>query len=162
MDLLERIRDRIEYSPDSGELTWRPPVGKQFSGKHAGYAASYGYRKVKVLGRVYFVHRLAFLLMNGALPSKEIDHINGNRADNRWSNLRESTHAENMQNLKKAKRSNNSSGLLGVAWRERGAKWSSQIRVDGRIRHIGYFKTAEEAHQAYLAAKREHHPGCTI
>jgi len=96
--------------------------------------------------------------MCGEWPS-EIDHINGDKSDNSYRNLREVSRGENMQNKRKAHR-NNKTGFLGVA-REAG-KYRARIRVCGKNRSLGMYDTPQQAHQAYLAAKRELHEGCTI
>jgi len=93
--------------------------------------------------------------MTGFWPENQIDHINGARADNRFTNLREATNKENSENIKRARRSNKSTEVLGVY--TRGLKFRAQITHAGKIQRLGTFKTAEEAHQAYLTAKRDLH-----
>ena len=91
----------------------------------------------------------------------EIDHINGNRTDNRIANLRAVTRGGNMQNQRRAHASN-TSGLLGVYYKPKNKKWAAQIQANKKRMNLGLFKTAEEAHTAYLKAKRELHDTCTI
>jgi hypothetical protein len=83
----------------------------------------------------------------------QLDHINGIRDDNRISNLREATNAENSQN----RQPTGSIGLLGVSFEKKRNRYKSQIKVNGRVKTLGYFKTPIEAYQTYLAAKRELH-----
>ena len=93
-----------------------------------------------------------------------IDHINGARNDDRLANLRDVSQAVNVQNIREA-RGHSHSGLLGASkmHNRRGTKlWAARIVVDGLARHLGYFSSGEEAHQAYLSAKRKMHEGCTI
>jgi len=96
------------------------------------------------------LHR--FLLDAGDL---DVDHINGDGLDNRRSNLRVATRSENLRN--KGPQRSNTSGFKGVSWAKRARKWESQIRVDGKRRHLGYHPTPEAAHAAYCRAARELH-----
>jgi len=95
----------------------------------------------------------------GELPPKYIDHINGVRDDNRITNLRAVTAAGNAENRRRAQK-NTASGFLGVA--RNGNNWQAYIRVNKKPTYLGTFKTPEEAHQAYLAAKRKLHATCTL
>lgn len=106
-------------------------------------------------------HRLAWLYVHGRWPIADIDHINGIRDDNRFTNLREASRAENNQNIRSA-RSHAISGLLGAHWHRQSGLWYMRIKVDGKSFTKGMFATAEEAHAAYLKAKAEHHPFSTI
>lgn len=107
-------------------------------------------------------HRLVWLHLYGEWPEHGIDHINGRRSDNTAANLRSVPQSENVQNQRKARRDNKSTGLLGVSRPSGRSKYRAQIMAQGRNRYLGYFDTPEEAHAAYLAAKRQLHPGCTI
>ena len=104
---------------------------------------------------MYLAHRLAFLHVTGGWPPHHIDHRDGDPANNRWTNLRPATNAENMQNRHSVS-SNNKSGRLGVS--PNGYGWMSQIRLNGKVRHLGTFATVEDAHLAYLKAKSALHP----
>ena len=138
------IRSRLSYDPLSGVLTWRA------SGKAAGCLDAHnGYTRVRCGGAAYWAHRLAWAIVMGQEPSR-IDHISGDKADNRWSNLREVTHAENMRGAR-ARHRNNTSGFAGVS--KAGRRWSARHRVNGAPVHLGRFDTPQEAHRAYLAAK---------
>ena len=124
-----------------------------------------GYIRVFVGRKYYMAHHLVWLLHTGRLPNKQIDHINGKRDDNRFSNLREVSPLENSQNQRRAHKTS-STGLLGVSpIRQAGLvrdRWKAQIKANGRPIHLGVFGSPDEAHQAYLNAKRKLHPGCTI
>lgn len=102
-----------------------------------------------------------WLIVHGTLPEDEIDHVNGIKDDNRMENLRTVDHQTNMQNLRKAL-STNKLGLLGVQARCDGKKWCARIIANGAQHHLGSFDTPELAHEAYLAAKRRLHDGCTL
>ena len=126
-------------------------------GKVAGWVNKNGYRYVSFNGRRKLAHRLAWEFVYGSAPNGEIDHINGNRDDNRIDNLRIATHQENAHNMATPPK-HNTSGLLGVSYYKRDRCWSAYIKVNGRKRHIGYYPTAELAHAAYVQAKNNMHP----
>lgn len=152
------VREVFSYDHESGE------VSRLVGGRLRRYDACGSgtrYRRILVLGKMVPEHHIAWVLIKGVWPSQLIDHINGDTHDNRACNLREVSASENCQNQRKPSRNNKSSGLLGVARRQNG-KWDARITVSGRVLHVGCFKTAEEAHQAYLVAKRKLHAGCTI
>lgn len=106
-------------------------------------------------------HRLIWLMVHGVWPTGQINHIDGNKLNNLLSNLRDVSQATNMQNQRRA-HSDNASGLLGVYWHKRQCRFYSQIRVNKVLKHLGYFPNADLAHEAYLRAKRELHPGNTL
>jgi hypothetical protein len=111
-------------------------------------------------GKEYRVHRLAWLHVHGVWPSAEIDHIDGIRTNNAIANLRDVDRATNCQNMRKALPANKGSGLLGVYPSDN--KWRARITVNNRAVGLGTFDSKETAHEAYLAAKRTLHGGCTI
>lgn len=99
-------------------------------------------------------YRVIFALVNGRWPKHQIDHINGNRSDDRPGNLREATPTENMRNRKKQK--NNSSGVCGVSFHVGRQKYEARIRADGVRKHLGMFRTLNEAVSARKAAERKY------
>lgn len=111
-----------------------------------------GYLTVRIFGRSYKAHRLAWLYMTGAWPALDVDHKNGVHDDNRWDNLREVTMSVNQQNQRKAQRGN-VVGLLGVSAKRK--KFSARIHLNGKTILLGVHDTPEMAHAAYLKAKRE-------
>lgn len=150
----ERLRDVLSYDPSTGVFTWLLDTGKKrMVGNVAGYLAPDGRVSLRIDGTLYRAHRLAWFHVHGAWPSNEIDHVNGNPADNRLSNLREASHQQNMANRKRAK--HNASGVKGVYFNKQCGKWRASIRVDGRNRHIGHFADKHAAGQAYLKAATE-------
>ena len=156
----ERLRELFRYDQETGVFYRLARHGKWMPGP-VGCDNGYGYIAILVDGKRYKGHRLAFLWMLGTWPVKEVDHIDGNRANNAWANLRDVSRQVNQRNIKKAKKSNLSTGLLGVS--ARNGRFRSVIRVDGKNRILGVFDTPEEAHQVYLEAKRIYHAdGCTI
>jgi len=162
-DLLAEARRVLDYNPETGVLTWKVDRNSYIkAGSRAGAKNSEGYIHLRVGGKSCKAHRIAWLLAHGSLPDCDIDHINGDRADNRLCNLRAATRAENGQNQKRAHSSNKTSGLLGVHWHAQSKKWRSVIAVNKEKKYLGLFDTAEEAHAAYLKAKAELHPFQTI
>jgi hypothetical protein len=158
------VRERLNYDPSTGVLPWRTSIGKRFKvGAVAGYEDPKGYLMVGLLGRNHRAHRLIWLLVHGRWPAASIDHINGVRSDNRLSNLREATPQTNMENQRKAHKDSRH-GFLGVIYqREHPLRpWTARIQANKKSRYLGYFSTPEEAHEAYLTAKRQLHAGCTI
>lgn len=156
----EVLKSALTYDPDTGLFTRNVDWHRFKAGSVAGTVGRKGYIYVSVNGWTRVAHRMAWLYMTGAFPTCDIDHINGEKADNRWSNLREAIGSLNSENQRRA-HSNNQSGFLGVRRNNRGG-WSARIRVKGKLIQIGSFKDPETAHQAYLDAKRKHHKGCTI
>ncbi len=158
----ERLRELLSYEPETGEFRWRVGRGgTAVAGGRAGCKQTIGYRRIGVAGRTYWEHRLAWLHVTGTWPSDQIDHVNGVKGDNRIANLREATRSENQGNLRQA-RSDSKTGLLGVHWNKPNKKFMAQIMFSGKQKYLGLFDTAEQAHQAYLVAKRELHPFCTL
>ncbi len=158
----ERLKEVLHYDPDTGVFTRVKARSHNAAGGTINKAT--GYRYIHIDGAQYLAHRLAFLYMTGAWPKNQVDHIDGHRLNNRWSNLRDATPTINQQNLRKAQ-SNNAHGLLGVTElkNRRGTKkFSAQLFANGKRRYFSYHYTAEEAHQAYLAAKRQLHEGNTL
>ncbi len=156
----ERLKAFLHYDPETGVFTRLRGRGGQPVGKPVGAVGGYSYRRIGMDRRDYDAHRLAWLYMTGSFPEQMVDHINGDRQDNRWCNLRAADRSLNNQNLKRAKKSNKASGLLGVSrCRE---KWKAEIYCAKKKYHIGVFDTPQLAHEAYVARKRQLHAGCTI
>lgn len=153
-------REMLDYDPETGIMRWKVsrPGGVR-AGDVAGCWNGKRHITIQVLGRIYAAHRLAWLITHGSWPLEQIDHINGDGTDNRISNLRECTNAENQQNMKRAQ-ANNRSGLLGVTASD--GRWRARICVTGRIHELGMYSTPQEAHAAYLKAKAAIHPFSTL
>jgi hypothetical protein len=120
----------------------------------AGGHVATGYIRIKINGRAYPAHRLAWLYHFGHHPANEVDHINHVRDDNRIINLRESTSQENSRNL--TIRSDNKSGVTGVHWNKRDSRWRSQIVVDGIMIYLGGYRDIEAATAARKLAEYMH------
>lgn len=160
----ESARHHLDYDPHSGRLTWRVPRAQRVkAGDEAGSINGQGYRDLRLFNRTYPAHRIAWLICHGCMPAGQIDHINGDRSDNRISNLREVTSQENTQNQRVARKDNKHAGLIGAGFHKASGKFRARIGLaNGRQQHLGLFDTAQAAHQAYLQAKRNLHAGCTI
>jgi hypothetical protein len=155
----ERLRYLVKYDPDTGIFTWRASRRRCRVGDVCGCKAKHGYWFVRLDDVLYTGHRLAWLYIHGVWPKNQIDHIDGDRLNNRTSNLREATNAENAQNVRGA-RSSSKSGVLGV--RKENSKWLAEIKLGGVGKRIGLFNTPEEAHEAYLREKRAAHTHNTL
>lgn len=157
--IVERMHALFELDQETGQLTWRENTRN--AGRLAGWVCkSSGYRMVGVSvngrNRNLRAHHIVWALVHGAWPSLQIDHRNRIRDDNRPSNLREATGAQNQGNVP-VKR-NSATGIKGVHRRRRhlAKPFKASIRVSGRQTHLGYFATAEEAGAAYAAAAKAH------
>ena len=146
----------MSYNEETGHFYWLiTGVGNCSYGKQAGHIDKKGYVRIRIKGKAYSAHRLAWLYVFGEWPKYEIDHINGIACDNRICNLRDVRHAENMQNLKNY--STNKSGYIGVRWRKSSKKWHADIKVNGRTIYVGLFDSAEDAITARKKAKAMYH-----
>ena len=156
-----RLREVFSYTPESGFLHWRVCMGTRGRpGARAGSLSAQGYLVVGVDGcRNLFAHRVAWAVHHGSWPAGEVDHINGDRTDNRISNLRDVSTHQNHQNMRNA-RQDNKTGLLGVSMHK--GRFRAQIQAAGKKRWLGEFDTPEAAHAAYVSAKRELHPHGTL
>lgn len=140
---LDRLKSLLSYDPETGEFSRIKGVRGFQAGSRVGtlHQAS-GYIYVGVDSKSYRAHRLAWFYMTGTWP-KEVDHINGNRNDNRFENLRECTRSQNNANGKR--RADNNSGHKGVSWVGRNCRWRAYIVKDGKQTHLGYFKDISNA-----------------
>ena len=152
------LRNVLEYDPLTGELKWRPrPSNKSgWDAKHADRSAfksknSSGYWCGSVLGVRCMAHRVAWAIAHGEWPRGQIDHINGNRQDNRISNLRVVTAAENQKNQRIPK--SNTSGVAGVCWDKSRGKWRAKITVNRKNIALGCFPSFDDAVFARRAAE---------
>lgn len=153
-----KLKERLNYDPSTGIFTWISKTSQMSRitiGSVAGSLNNKGYWKIFVAGKTYSAHHLAWLYIYGKWPENYTDHINRSRADNRISNLREATYAQNQQN--KQKSYYNTSGYKGVFWVPSCGNWRARIRLNGKRMSLGSFVTAEEAHAAYCAAANDLH-----
>jgi len=152
----DQLRALLHYDLATGVFIWRVSTSSRAcAGAVAGTINDRGYRRLQISGKRYYVHRLAWLYVTGEWPTDDIDHIDLNRANNRFSNLRPATRSQNLANTRP--RTRNSSGLKGVSWNRNAHKWRADICIDGKTRFLGYFTTPAAAHDAYNSAATEHH-----
>ena len=161
----EEVRRILDYDPETGAFRWKARSDRDKSwnhrwvGEEAGSVLQIGYCYINILNKPHLAHRLAWLFMMGAWPARgqQIDHINGDRSDNRWCNLRLATQEQNSAN--QGIRANNKSGVKGVSWDKKKQMWVAMI-TKGRVqKFLGYFRTIPEAAAARRAAETEHHGG---
>ena len=149
------VQDLFSYNPETGEFTRKARRQGARVGQVCGSPDSHGYLQIKINGRNYFAHRLAWLVVYGEWPKHQIDHIDRNPTNNRIANLREATNSQNNHN--RGQQVNNTSGYKGVCWNKRAKRWKAYIKLHGRRTHLGYFNTADAAHAAYCVAAQELH-----
>lgn len=150
----------LAYDPETGVLLWKVSnrrkirAGDEAGGIKQNPIDGKRYLTVGILHRRYRAHRVAVLLMTGAFPAGEVDHINGNGLDNRWCNLRVVTRSENSRNMRRPE--NNKSGAIGVHWRADCRKWRAFIKIDGKQIQLGLFSDFNNAVAARKAAEASH------
>ena len=152
-----RLKQVLHYDPRTGEFIRRITLSSRaIAGSRVGAPNSEGYRFVKIDGILYRCHRLAWLYVTGEWPENQIDHINGNRADNRFENLREATTSQNSHN-RRGPNVDNRSGALGVCWHKAAKKWHARIAVECRRIDLGFFDDFADAVSARRAAEKKHY-----
>jgi hypothetical protein len=171
----ELLCEILRYQPESGELFWlaRHPrffkgtkhrtaerICNQWNARYAGVKAftatdKYGYKHGKIMDKSYFAHRVIWAMQTGAWPDAQIDHINGDRKDNRMANLREVSRSQNMHNRKKS--INNTSGYKGVHFDAAKKKWRAHISINGVKQGLGMHNCPTSAAVAYAIASAKYH-----
>lgn len=149
---VEKLKEMLGYDCDTGIFTrLKQDNGrKRFVGKPAGTKTPYGHLVIRIDGGRCMAHRLAWLYVYGVFPKGNIDHINGDPSDNRISNLRDVSQAENLKNQRM--RGDNTSGVLGVCWDKSRNKWKAQINVDGKNKGLGRYDSKDDAIKARMEA----------
>lgn len=155
------LHEFLQYDKETGVFIWKKkPCRKIPIGKVAGCLRG-GYITINLFGKRYQAHRLALIYVYGHCNSKDVDHINGIKNDNRIVNLRFATRSENKQN-RLTRQPNNKSGYTGVDWHVVSNGWRATITIMRKQKHLGIFKTPDEAYVAYVEAKRKFHPFSTL
>lgn len=144
----EELREIVDYCPETGIMT-KKTTGRIARVRKDGRVAMF------LLGKTYYVHRLAWLYMTGDWPVDVCDHRNGNPSDNRWANLRQATRLQNNQNQRLSRHS--TSGVKGVYWHSKCRKWASHINDRGKTVHLGVFRERSDAEQAVRKYREEIH-----
>lgn len=146
------LKELLDYNPETGIFTWKVyRQGVKGIGSVAGYLNKAGYIKIMINGKFYQAHRLAWFYIHGEWPKNYIDHINGQKDDNRIENLRDVSRNQNQQN----RNCHRNGHLIGTTFNKHAKKWQSQIVINGKQKHIGLFETEQEAHEAYLNKLKE-------
>ena len=167
----EEVAELLRYEPETGKLFWKerradlfvkPGMAKHWNRQHANKEAfttkfGRGYLYGRVFDKLLKAHRIIWFLMTGEEPVA-IDHINGDRLDNRWANLRSATYAQNNRNA--ALKSNNMSGVCGVSWFPQRNCWQVGVQVNGKRKNLGYYRDFDQAVAIRKSAERQfdYHP----
>lgn len=153
------LRNLLDYDKSNGKLRWRNPTARQTKEWFDGTKQSRGYRGVRIGKTKYYVHAVAWAIVKGKWP-KGIDHIDHDKANNKWTNLRAATPQQNAYH--RSRNRNNSTGVRGVTKfdnkRWRGSKpFRAVIAVDGRLIHLGLFATITEAAKVRRQAELQYY-----
>jgi hypothetical protein len=151
----EELNRLFAYSIVTGKLHRKQSRGGALKGSEAGWLKEDGYIGVGLNDRMYYAHRLAWKLVTREDPVRYIDHIDGDRSNNAWHNLREATHQQNHYN--QSLRADSTTKLKGVGWDVKARKYRARITIDGRRCHLGFFETPEEAYDIYCRAAALHY-----
>jgi hypothetical protein len=148
----ERVRELLDYNPETGELVWKVSTGSRARvGAPAGALRPDGYKATMIDKRLCLNHRLIWFYTHGYFSENQIDHVNRDKSDNRLSNLREVSHSCNIRNSKQL--ATNTSGVQGVWWHREGRKWCTEIYADKK-RYLGLHSSFLEAVCHRLAAEQ--------
>lgn len=163
----EQLRELLEYNPETGKLYWKPRPAEMFKNKqsHGAWNTKYagkeaftatnkhGYKVGAVFDSLLRAHRVAWAVNHGAWPTDQVDHINGDRSDNRICNLRQANNTENQWNSKSR---GGYSKHKGVTWDKNRGLWAAKIGVSGKTINLGRYATEEAARSAYREAHFKH------
>jgi len=153
----QRVFELLDYNPETGNFIWKiKRRGRRKIGMLAGCIHPHGYVRISIDYRLYNAQRLAWLFITGKWPNGLVDHIDGNRSNNRANNLRECNHIQNGANRKIP--TSNTSGYKGVSKIKSNGKWGAWIKVSGKSKNLGCnFDTPEQAYEAYKKASEKMH-----
>lgn len=155
----DRLKELLDYDPETGVFTWKIRVNNKKIRTVAGSIDKEGYCIICLDGKKHRSHRLAFLYMEGYLPENCVDHIDRNKNNNKWDNLREVSHTCNMRNRDIQK--NNKSGIIGISWNKRDNNWLASIRISNKSFYLGYYINLIDAVKArWQAEKKYNFPTC--
>lgn len=152
----KELKNKFTYDQQSGLFNRDKCFHSRYINAKVGCLDKDGYLVINISGKLYKAHRLAWLYMTGEFPSSCIDHIDRNKINNSWSNLRVVSMSVNKQNMVAPTRKNKT-GYLGVSFYKITNKYVAGIKLNGKRKTIGYYSTPKLAHEAYLKAKKEMH-----
>lgn len=151
-----QLKELLHYSIITGKFYWLKSTAKRVKvGDVAGHLNSNGYGTIKINGKIYRTHRLAWFWVTGVWPESMIDHKNGKKDANYWLNLREATNSQNQCN--RGIPSNNTSGYKGVCWNKSNKKWIAIIVENNMQKYLGSYETPELAYAERLKAEKKFH-----
>lgn len=149
------LKDYINYCPHTGKLTWIDSIwARSIVGREVGSVSSGGYRCMTFEGKTINSHRVIYFYMTGAMPSGEIDHIDGCKLNNKWDNLRDVSHSENLKNKRIRKPARGK--IFGVNKREESSVWRAMINIDGKRMYLGQYSSFFDACCARLSAQNKY------
>jgi hypothetical protein len=150
----EEVIRQLNYDPNTGIFTWKiSKSGNKGVGSKAGSLDKNSkYQVCTINNKRYYLHRIAFLYMTGSHPQYNVDHINGDKQDNRWSNLRDISTRDNQSN----REIHRTGKLVGSCFKKDCKRWRAMISIDSINIHLGYFDTELEAHEAYMKARKHY------
>lgn len=154
MITIDYLRAAIDYNQSTGAFVWRVSTSNVKAGTVAGCVNAKGYQYIGIGGKLYRANRLAWFYVHGTWPNGQIDHINGNRLDNRIENLRDVDGYTNQRNRHNGNKGS-SSKLCGVSFHKGTGKWRAQLSINKTTKHLGLFDSEVAAHNAYKTAKTE-------
>lgn len=153
---IDRMRQFLDYDPDTGKFVWlkkRTMNSTANVGDEAGSIDENGYRRLMFDGKKIRAHRLAFLFMGMAMP-EQVDHINGDRSDNRWSNLRPSSAQVNPKNA--CRRKDSRTAVTGVTFSKQHGKWKVRVNRAGVTEYLGLFSNLLDAAAARISKQNSY------
>jgi hypothetical protein len=147
-----KVAEFFDYK--DGQLFWKISTGRVSAFSKAGTLGSHGYLQIRLMGKIYLAHRLIYLLINGHIPN-QIDHIDGDKTNNKIDNLRLSSQSENRMNSSRS--SLNKIGIKGVCWSKSNKSWRVQIKKQRKNVYDGFFNDLELAELVSIEARNKYH-----
>lgn len=152
---IDMLKVMFHYDPVTGVVRRRIKFNKSGPAGSVVGVPTLGYLRVTLFGKSTGIHMVIWAIMTGKWPNQHVDHVNGQRSDNRWCNLRLATRGENLRNSRKPE--HNTSGAKGVSWSAASGKWHAYIGIDRRRVHLGFHDTVEEAAHARKVAEQKYY-----